>query len=101
MTRPPSRAAARLLALLEVPALVAVPAVLAACAYFLLMRSSFFRQGTWSAARNTTVATPCVASNGSAAPNATSAADQENGCTKPMTYHPFSSRPYSRADRNP
>ena len=34
MTRPPSRAAARLLALLEVPALAAVPLVLGACAYF-------------------------------------------------------------------
>ncbi|MDB1793156.1 ECF transporter S component [Eggerthella lenta] len=34
MTRPPSRAAARLLALLEVPALAAVPLVLGVCAYF-------------------------------------------------------------------
>ena len=34
MTRPPSRAAGRILALLEVPALVAVPLVLGACAYF-------------------------------------------------------------------
>ncbi|MFR1640313.1 MAG: ATP-binding cassette domain-containing protein, partial [Eggerthellaceae bacterium] len=34
VTRPPSRAAARLLALLEVPALAAVPLVLGVCAYF-------------------------------------------------------------------
>ena len=34
MTRPSSRAAARLLALLEVPALAAVPLVLGVCAYF-------------------------------------------------------------------
>ena len=34
MTRPPSRAAARLLALLEVPAFAAVPLVLGVCAYF-------------------------------------------------------------------
>ena len=40
MTRPPSRAAARLLALLEVPALAAVPLVLGVCAYFQVEQSA-------------------------------------------------------------